>query len=84
MPLPAYAQNAEDVMLWRLFKNQASGLYVDVGAQDPEIDSVTKRFYDHGWFGLNIEPVATYHEALKRSGRATSISMCWWGRLMAS
>ncbi len=65
MPLPAYAQNAEDVMLWRLFKDQTSGVYVDVGAQHPEVDSVTKRFYDHGWSGLNIEPVSAYHEALK-------------------
>lgn len=65
MPLPAYAQNAEDVMLWRLFKDQTSGVYVDVGAQHPEVDSVTKRFYDHGWSGLNIEPVSDYHEALK-------------------
>src|SRR5262249_45282795 len=25
-------------------------------AWDPEVDSVTKLFYDHGWHGINIEP----------------------------
>ncbi len=54
----SYAQNFEDVILWRAFKHISSGRYVDVGAFHPEIDSVTKWFYDHGWSGINIEPVA--------------------------
>lgn len=53
----SYAQNFEDVMLWRVFQHIASGFYVDVGAFHPEIDSVTKWFYDQGWSGINIEPV---------------------------
>ncbi|WP_284180317.1 FkbM family methyltransferase [Rhabdaerophilum sp. SD176] len=65
MPIAAYAQNHEDIMLWRLFGQGKPGFYVDVGAQDPEIDSVTKLFYDHGWSGLNVEPVAEYAEKLK-------------------
>jgi len=53
----SYAQNFEDVMLWRVLRGVSSGFYVDVGAFHPEIDSVTKWFYDHGWNGINIEPV---------------------------
>ena len=53
----SYAQNFEDVMLWRVFKAIECGQYVDVGAFHPEIDSVTKWFYDQGWNGINIEPV---------------------------
>ncbi|MDH4190628.1 MAG: FkbM family methyltransferase [Betaproteobacteria bacterium] len=53
----SYAQNFEDVLLERVFKGQAKGFYVDVGAHDPEEFSVTKHFYDKGWSGLNIEPV---------------------------
>ena len=30
---------------------------MDVGALHPEIDSVTKWFYDQGWSGINMEPV---------------------------
>src|SRR5579864_1145879 len=53
----SYAQNFEDVMLWRVLRHITCGLYVDVGAFHPEIDSVTKWFYDQGWTGINVEPV---------------------------
>jgi FkbM family methyltransferase len=52
----SFAQNAEDVRLWRVLAQRVSGFYVDVGAGDPEIDSVTKLFYDAGWSGINVEP----------------------------
>ena len=61
----SYAQNFEDVMLWRALKNQPPGIYVDVGANDPVIDSVTKAFYDRGWRGINIDAVAGFVERLK-------------------
>jgi len=52
----SYAQNFEDIMLWRALKNVKNGFYVDVGAGRPELDSVTKHFYEQGWHGINIEP----------------------------
>jgi len=52
----SYAQNFEDVLLQRVFGDQATGYYVDVGAHDPVQGSVTKHFYDRGWRGVNIEP----------------------------
>ena len=60
----SYAQNFEDVMLWRAFKDSADGFYIDIGANHPEIDSVTKSFYDKGWNGINIEPVKNEFELL--------------------
>ena len=59
-----YAQNFEDVMLARLFQGQAAGFYIDVGAWHPELLSVTKHFYDSGWSGINLEPVARQHQLL--------------------
>ena len=53
-----YAQNFEDVMLERLFKEVDRGFYVDVGAWDPVSHSVTRHFYDRGWSGVNVEPIA--------------------------
>jgi FkbM family methyltransferase len=64
LPMVSYAQNGEDVVLDRAFEGQAAGFYIDVGAWDPVVDSVTKHFYDKGWRGINIEPVAHYHERL--------------------
>jgi FkbM family methyltransferase len=52
----SYAQNFEDVMLRRAFRDVEAGFYVDVGAWEPDIDSVTKALYESGWHGINIEP----------------------------
>jgi FkbM family methyltransferase len=51
-----YAQNFEDVILWRALKHVDRGFYVDCGAYHPIRHSVTKTFYDRGWRGINIEP----------------------------
>ena len=64
MTFISYAQNFEDVMLWRALKHVENGFYIDVGANDPEEDSVTKAFYDRGWHGINIEPVPEYYKRL--------------------
>lgn len=63
-PFISYAQNGEDIMLWRALGSVERGFYLDVGAQDPEVDSVTKAFYDRGWHGINLEPVAHWYERL--------------------
>ena len=60
----SYAQNGEDVVLARAFRGQASGFYVDVGANDPTRDSVTRHFYDAGWRGVNVEPLPDMHARL--------------------
>ncbi len=60
----SYAQNFEDVLLNRVFADKEEGYYIDVGAQHPLYDSVTKAFYDRGWHGINIEPVKEYYELL--------------------
>lgn len=56
-PMISYAQNGEDVILRRIFENQKTGFYVDIGASHPEFLSVTKHFYDQGWRGINIDPL---------------------------
>ncbi len=60
----SYAQNCEDVLLWRALRHIKNGFYVDVGAQDPIIDSVTLAFYERGWRGLHVEPSRYYAEKL--------------------
>ncbi len=36
----SYAQNFEDVLLWRALKNVHEGFYIDLSVQDPEEESV--------------------------------------------
>jgi FkbM family methyltransferase len=52
----SYSQNHEDVVLARGFPHREYGFYIDVGAEHPVVNSVTKHFYDRGWRGINIEP----------------------------
>jgi len=66
MTFISYAQNFEDVMLWRALKHVPAGRYIDVGAQDPVVDSVSKAFYEHGWRGFHVEPVPHYADMLRR------------------
>lgn len=67
MPLISYAQNAEDVLLWRALGHVEHGFYIDVGANDPVEHSVTKVFYDAGWRGINIEPMQSYHAQFQQA-----------------
>ena len=61
----SFAQCLEDVRLWRLFRNRSPGVYVDAGAFDPVIDSVTKSFSMAGWSGINVEPISELAQALR-------------------
>jgi FkbM family methyltransferase len=61
----SHAQNFEDVMLARALRDVDGGFYVDVGAWDPNIETVTRYFYEIGWHGINVEPVPAYHEMLQ-------------------
>ncbi len=59
MPMITYALNHEDVLLARLFDPSHQGFYVDIGASDPLVSSVTRHFYESGWRGVNVEPTST-------------------------
>ena len=61
----SYAQNFEDVMLWRALKNIERGFYIDVGAWSPDMDSVTRFFYENDWSGINIEPNPVFSNQLR-------------------
>ena len=56
-PFVSYAQNREDVVLWRALHAMTPGRYVEVGANDPTTHSISRAFYDRGWSGIEIEPV---------------------------
>jgi len=74
MTFLSYAQNFEDVLLWRALKGVRQGFYIDVGAQHPDVDSVTRAFYDRGWNGINVEPVPSAARRL-REARGRDITL---------
>jgi FkbM family methyltransferase len=65
MTMVSYAQNGEDVVLDRAFPRGHAGFYIDAGASDPTVHSVTKHFYDRGWHGVNVEPAEVAIRALR-------------------
>lgn len=56
MAFISYAQNFEDVMLWRALGHVPKGTYIDVSAQPPMIDPVGKAFHELGWRRIHAEP----------------------------
>lgn len=51
----SFAQNYEDIILERIFKEKNIGFYIDVGCFHPVIKSITCNFYLKGWRGINID-----------------------------
>ena len=64
-PLVSYAPNGEDIVLWRALGHLTPGYFVDVGACDPVVTSITKLFSLRGWRGINIEPLPHLVEMLE-------------------
>jgi FkbM family methyltransferase len=62
--ITSYAQNFEDVTLWRALGHITNGFYIDIGANDPEKDSINKSFHDHGWRGLHIDAACDWASRL--------------------
>ena len=72
----SYAQNREDMVLRSFFPDVENGFYIDIGANDPEADSVTKIFYDAGWRGINVEPnKKLYRKLLKKRPYDTNLNI---------
>src|SRR4051812_20874799 len=65
LTMTSHSQNFEDVILWRALKHVERGTYIDIGAQDPVVDSVSLAFYKQGWRGVHVEPVPSYADKLR-------------------
>ena len=62
--ISSYSQFYEDFILISVFHNVKEGFYIDIGANDPNIISVTKSFYLSGWNGINIELLPDKYDLL--------------------
>lgn len=61
----SYAGNMEDVVLLRAFAGKRGGRFVDVGASEPDLGSLTKNLVDRfDWTGVNIEPLPDAYQRL--------------------
>lgn len=65
MTFISYAQNFEDVMLWRALKDVKDGFYIDIGSQEPFLYSVSCGFSLNNWQGISVEPSDQFFEKFK-------------------
>ncbi len=66
MTFISYAQNFEDVILWRVLGHIEGGTYIDIGANDPNVMSVTRGFYERGWRGVNVDASLHWYLELEK------------------
>ena len=60
---PSWSQAGEDIVLDLVIAGRLkTGFYVDIGAHDPNRFSVTRKLYDRGWSGLDIDANNAYAE----------------------
>jgi FkbM family methyltransferase len=62
-----HSQFYEDYVLAYVFRDVKNGIYVDVGANDPDAASVTKYFYSIGWRGISFEPIPELADKLTKA-----------------
>lgn len=55
--IESYSQYNDDLIIEAILQIKNQGFYLDIGANHPELLSNTKRFYDKGWSGINVEPL---------------------------
>lgn len=53
VPQISWAHDGEDFVFEQLFPD--AGFYVDIGAHHPDRFSVTRKLYDRGWHGVNVD-----------------------------
>jgi FkbM family methyltransferase len=82
--LKSYSQAGEDLLIDRLLSRKKNGFYVDVGAHHPSYLSNTKRFYDRGWSGINIEPSPEGNRLFEKHRKRDINLRCGAGKTMGS
>jgi FkbM family methyltransferase len=73
--LITYAQNREDLYLFALLGHIENGFYIDIGAYDETLHSVTKLFSTRGWRGVNVDANPKLMEPFYKN-RPTDINLC--------
>jgi FkbM family methyltransferase len=56
---------SEDELVWRFFNRKTTGLFVEVGANEPQAGSQTWLLESNGWHGILVEPLPHLAARLK-------------------
>lgn len=75
-PKISYAQNGEDVRVWRAFGGDSAPaglIYADIGANDPWELSITASLHELGWRGVLVEADPDLAQKLRQSRPGDSV-----------
>ena len=71
-----YSQEGQDRwLMWKVFRGQNTGYFVDIGAHDGVTYNNTKAFEDLGWQGVCIEPLPSAFEKLKKNRKCELLNI---------
>ena len=74
--IESFSQKFEDYIISYFLNFKKKGFYVDIGANNPDIISNTKKFYLEGWMGINIEPnFFEYQKYQKKRSRDINLNI---------
>jgi FkbM family methyltransferase len=75
---PSWSQGGEDLALDLTVLNEIqNGFYLDIGAHDPNRFSVTRRLYQRGWTGIDVDGNPSYINKFQRfRPRNTFMNIC--------
>lgn len=64
---PSWSQAGEDISVGMILdKSETSKFYLDIGAHDPNRFSVTRKLYEAGWRGIDIDGNPHYADEFKK------------------
>jgi len=64
---PSWSQAGEDICIeFVMTSGQGSRFYLDIGAHDPNRFSVTRKLYQLGWSGIDVDGNASYETKFKK------------------
>lgn len=72
----SWSQGGEDLALLSIFGQQKKGTYLDVGAHHPSRYSVTRKLYQNGWHGVNVDANKELIEEFKKT-RIRDTNLCF-------
>lgn len=65
VPPVSYSQWGDDVLVWEYFGRSRTGVFLEAGANDPQVLSQTYLLEQQGWTGALVEPVPECCERLR-------------------
>jgi FkbM family methyltransferase len=66
-------------LVWQFFGRRKDGVFVEVGANEPQPGSQTWFLEERGWHGFLVEPLSRFYERLRQARPQSRVFQVAWG-----